>query len=660
MISWLAVAETGAGEETSWGPVFQSNESNQWAGLLTNGTVVTQQDDEQGEVLHMNAAGTTYVQFDPDAIDFTSRETMTLGFNLKSETADGNFFTLAIGQDTNKYFYMRTRSDSTYTAITKESYSKEQGAAAQVETYNKWVRVDLVFTPEQIVMYMDGVPVSTINKDILMTDLGRNPAAYLGKSFYSADKYFAGAFDNIEVYNRARSAEELALSYLAGEAGKLKEEEYTSASWNVLKAAYTEAETVLADAAASSEQRTAVKAKLQAAMDSLIKGTNMSDLEELVKRAEALKEADYTPLSWTAFATALTEAKDLLANTSASKEEKDSAKAKLQTAMDALKKAADTTDLAGLVERSEKLKEEDYTLASWNLFKEALAGAKAVLADTFATEEEVSAAQDELQAAVDGLIKAADMTDLESQMKAASALKKADYTEDSWAAVEKALEAAKQLLASKNAVQEEVDRASAALKNACDSLVKENSGSDHGSGSGTPNGGGYDDDSDDDDSESSSVAGSITQNNAKTSASAITEVTGSIPSNTKSGTWKPMTGGTWNLVKEDGTAAKNEWAQIDNKWYLFDGKSRMVQGWAIANNTWYYFDPVNGDMKSGWQMVNNNWYYFDPAVGNMQTGWRLIDGNWYYMDPVNGDMKKGRIQVNGLWYTLGEDGKWMQ
>ncbi|MBT9775418.1 hypothetical protein GPL15_02705 [Clostridium sp. MCC353] len=596
VISWLAVTKTGIGEETSWGPVFESNESNQWAGLLTSGTVVTREDDEQGQVLHMNAAGTTYVQFDPQAIDFTSRETMTMGFDLKSETADGNFFTLAIGQDNNKYFYMRTRKDSTYTAITKESYDKEQGAEAQVETYNKWVRVDLVFTPEQIILYMDGVPASTIDKDILMTDLGKNPSAYLGKSFYSGDKYFAGAFDNIEVYNRARSAGELSLSYLAGKAGRLKKEEYTSATWNVFETAFKEAGTVLADASASAEQRTAAQTKLQSAMDGLVKGTNMGDLEELVNKAEGLKEAEYTQASWTAFADALTEAKEVLTNASATKEEKDGAKAKLQKAMDELKKAADTAGLAGLVELAEKLKEKDYTTVTWKALEKALAEAKAVLADASAAEEELSAAQDKLQAAVDSLIKA-------------------------------------------------------------------DSGSDNGSGSEDSNGDGWDEDSDDGGSGSSSSSGSSaagSRNRAKTSASSITEVTGSIPSTTKSGTWKPMTDGTWKLVKKDGTTAKNEWAQIDNKWYLFDANSQMAQGWAKANDIWYYFDPVNGDMRTGWQMVNNNWYYFDPAVGNMETGWRLIEGKWYYMDPVNGDMKKGRIQVNGLWFTLGEDGSWVQ
>ena len=137
VISWLAVAAVGENEQAEWEPIFVSDESNQWNGLITKGTVVNQQDPEQGEVLHMNAAGTTYIQLDPNAVNLTGRENMTMSFDLKSETADGNFFTVAIGQDSNRYMFLRTREHDTYTAITKGSYGSEQKATAQVDTLNK-------------------------------------------------------------------------------------------------------------------------------------------------------------------------------------------------------------------------------------------------------------------------------------------------------------------------------------------------------------------------------------------------------------------------------------------------------------------------------------------------------------------------------------------
>ena len=39
--------------------------------------------------------------------------------------------------------------------------------------------------------------------------MGRNLKAYIGKSFYSEDKYFRGYFDNIKVYDYAMTDEEV-------------------------------------------------------------------------------------------------------------------------------------------------------------------------------------------------------------------------------------------------------------------------------------------------------------------------------------------------------------------------------------------------------------------------------------------------------------------
>ena len=271
VISWLAVASVDADTEASWSPVFHSNEDNQWDGLITKGTVVNREDPEQGEVIHMNAAGTTYIQLDPESVNITGYENMTMSFDLKSETADGNFFTVAIGQNDQKYLFLRTRENETYTTITKGSWGAEQGASAQVNTLNKWVHIDIVVTPEQLVTYMDGVPVSTVDKTILMADLGTDPIIYLGKSFYSGDKYFAGAFDNIEIYNRARSASELELAYEVGQARKLERQEYSEESWKVFEEALADAESVLNSSTAEDGQRKEALENLKEAKSQLVK-----------------------------------------------------------------------------------------------------------------------------------------------------------------------------------------------------------------------------------------------------------------------------------------------------------------------------------------------------------------------------------------------------
>lgn len=68
----------------------------------------------------------------------------------------------------------------------------------------------MVVTPKSISLYQDGKLIAeNLNTNISLDDLGRNLKAYIGKSFYSEDKYFRGYFDNIKVYDYAMTDEEV-------------------------------------------------------------------------------------------------------------------------------------------------------------------------------------------------------------------------------------------------------------------------------------------------------------------------------------------------------------------------------------------------------------------------------------------------------------------
>ena len=130
----------------------------------------------------------------------------------------------------------------------------------------------------------------------------------------------------------------------------------------------------------------------------------------------------------------------------------------------------------------------------------------------------------------------------------------------------------------------------------------------------------------------------VSTQSAQSLQNAYPSLVGTIPSSTREGSWERTEPGRWILRKKDGSQAVNEWAQIDNCWYLFDQKGSMLQGWAQVNNTWYYLNPTSGAMMTGWQCIN---------------------GKWYYLDPINGDMKNGVIPINGVLYQLGNDGSWV-
>lgn len=113
------------------------------------------------------------------------------------------------------------------------------------------------------------------------------------------------------------------------------------------------------------------------------------------------------------------------------------------------------------------------------------------------------------------------------------------------------------------------------------------------------------------------------------------------------------TGNIWYYRYPDGTYQKNNWAKINNKWYLFDSNGGMVTGWQQRNNVWYFLNS-DGAMTTGWVVSNNKWYYLNQSTtsgveGAMITGWVNYNNKWYYTDST-GAMQEGWRQVDGNWY----------
>src|SRR5690606_9194967 len=137
------------------------------------------------------------------------RSQMTVSMDVKSEKTGGNFFTFAFGKDSNKYYFLRVRGADVRSAITQRSYTTESAVTGSVAS-GAWHHYDLVFDGNRMTVYVDGAKLgenAALNTTV--ADLGSNLLGYLGKSFYSADGYFQGAFDDVKVYNRALSASEV-------------------------------------------------------------------------------------------------------------------------------------------------------------------------------------------------------------------------------------------------------------------------------------------------------------------------------------------------------------------------------------------------------------------------------------------------------------------
>lgn len=272
----------------------------------------------------------------------------------------------------------------------------------------------------------------------------------------------------------AARADKAALRAAIDEANALFESNYTPESWaaSSIEEALTNAVAVYTDPNASQAEVDEAEAALRAAISALVPAADKTELNALIAKAEALDAADYTTGSWAALQQALTAAKTVAGDPNALQTDVDAAAAALQQAIANLVVRGDTTALEALIAQAEALEEAAYTPNSWSALEEALAAAKAAVADSGnLTQADVDAVAAALQAALDALTERADTTALEALIAQANALNAEEYTPASWSLLQTALDAANAAL-DPNATQAQVDQAAAQLQYALDNLAK--------------------------------------------------------------------------------------------------------------------------------------------------------------------------------------------
>lgn len=278
-----------------------------------------------------------------------------------------------------------------------------------------------------------------------------------------------------------------ALKAEIAKADALDAADYTIVSWTKLQTALAAAK-----AALSSESQAAIDeatAKLAAAIAALELKPTEPEVDKSV--AEALLEQiaqrelnadDYTPESWAAYVDALNDLNKALEGNS--QFAINAAIANLKAALAGLTGKPTTPEpvisykeLNAAIADAEALDETDYTADSWDALKIALNAAKAALSSE--DQAEVDRAAAALKAAIAGLEKkqpeppapiVVDYEALKAEIAKAEALKSDEYTAQSWAALQIALNAAKNALDSSD--QAEVDKAVANLKAAIATLDK--------------------------------------------------------------------------------------------------------------------------------------------------------------------------------------------
>ena len=206
---------------------------------------------------------------------------------------------------------------------------------------------------------------------------------------------------------------------------------------------------------------------------------NVVDLNSAIAEADKVDANMYTAESYQVFADALANAKLVAANATTA-DEVSVAKDTLTAAKEALVKVevteANKVALQIAVNTANTLKDQGaldkVVPAVVTEFESALDNAETVLADDYADQTTVDSAFYRLANAIHklGFIQG-DKSALEALIEEAEKYEEENYTTDSWQALQDALDAAKEVAADENAMQEEVDEAYNNLKDAIANLV---------------------------------------------------------------------------------------------------------------------------------------------------------------------------------------------
>lgn len=198
-----------------------------------------------------------------------------------------------------------------------------------------------------------------------------------------------------------------------------------------------------------------------------------SELENLIKSANALNRNDYTDESWLNLESILEEANKVLVDDNAMQEEINQMSENLKQAIKNLEEAnkVDKSALQDLVNRIKETDSSKYIESTWISFESTLKNAIEILEDETATQEEVNGVYNSLLRAYLSLRLTPDKSLLEGLIKEVEGLDLSKYTIKSVNLMKKELANASVVLNNKEATEEEVNKAVENLRNAKGALV---------------------------------------------------------------------------------------------------------------------------------------------------------------------------------------------
>ncbi|MCR5155247.1 MAG: family 43 glycosylhydrolase [Butyrivibrio sp.] len=174
-------------------------------GLTLKGSACLK-DDENGKVLFLDGSDEAYAEFTKGIFDGTKE--MTLSLDVKALSADAGSMVMGLGSDAERYLFARVTDDEVGAGNTARGTKGVKSAGtASYGNYGRWVHLDVAISDHILTFYADGLFLGSI-KNRNISELGRNLDMFLGRSF-TGGRNFKGYIDNLKIYNRALTMDEI-------------------------------------------------------------------------------------------------------------------------------------------------------------------------------------------------------------------------------------------------------------------------------------------------------------------------------------------------------------------------------------------------------------------------------------------------------------------
>ncbi len=195
---------------------FDSDAGGFTGGRAKASGTYTLTDSYDGKALYLDGSASNFLTVTDEAGDslLTGLDELTISYEMKPDRTATNWVMYAApNSGTQNYLqekYLGILESGGTTTAERYLNAGARPASASASTGNDWSHVDVVVTKEDTAIYVNGVEQSRVDSTYNVSDiLGSDSILYIGKANWGSGEYFKGWIDNVKIYKKAYSGDEL-------------------------------------------------------------------------------------------------------------------------------------------------------------------------------------------------------------------------------------------------------------------------------------------------------------------------------------------------------------------------------------------------------------------------------------------------------------------